>query len=199
MIRPRPFAALLTLTIGLACASCGAPMRPALLGDAEKASRSPASVEASQLVPQAFARAQQLRGEADAAYARGELPSALILAERSLAAFEHAAVLAEIVRAMRVAETAREQLTRSEELRDLDAEQARLEFIADSARPRPPAAPDLEDRAARIDLHAPLHPPDFEPLLEDAGRIVYHQPFGPVQFHNGCRMTEDGGRMTDDG
>lgn len=133
-------AALSQLNLG-----CAPPPRPAVLAQAEGASRSPASVEASKLVPQAFARADQLRNEAEEAWRSDQRAAAAILAERAVVAYEHAAVLAEIVRAAKVAEAARLQLVRSEkELSELDAEQARLAADAEALEVRIRALKDAE-------------------------------------------------------
>ena len=149
MNRCRATCSALLLAAGMVSAGCGAPPRPALLAEAARASQTPASVEASKLVPQAFARAQQLRNQADEAWARGETSAATILAERALAAYEHAAVLAEIARAIKVTEAARQQLAASEEeLRTLDAEQARLAADAEAIEIRIKALKDAEPLAA---------------------------------------------------
>lgn len=111
----------------VALLSCARPPRPALLAEADSASQSPASVDAASQAPQAFARAEQLKRESQAAYDRGEVAASSILAERALVAYERAAVLARIARAAVRAESSRQELRKSEdELRALDAEQARL-------------------------------------------------------------------------
>lgn len=110
-----------------ASAGCARPPRPAVLAEADRASRSPASADASTQVPQAFARADQLRRESQEAYERNQIAASSILAERALVAYERSAVLARIAKAALVGETAKQQLARwEEELRTLDAEQARL-------------------------------------------------------------------------
>ncbi|MBI5534938.1 MAG: hypothetical protein HY898_19580 [Deltaproteobacteria bacterium] len=145
MSRARSALALLSLAISVASIACVAPPRPPVLADAERASHSPASAEAAKLVPQAFSRAEQLRSQADEAFARGEISAATILAERALAAYEHAAVLAEIARAIKVTEAARQQLMKSEdELRALDAEQARLAADAEALEVRIKVLKDAE-------------------------------------------------------
>ena len=115
------------MILALSTAACGLPPRPSALGTADQASRSPASLEASKLAPQAWQRAEQLRSQAEQAWKQSESATASILAERALVAYQRAAVLADLARAAKVAETARQQLADNEkQLRALDAEQARL-------------------------------------------------------------------------
>jgi hypothetical protein len=135
--------------LALAAAACGLPPRPPLLATAEQASRAPASAEANKLVPQAWHRAEQLRTQAEQAWRRGETAAASILAERALVAYEHAAVLADLVRTMAVAEAARQQLALSDEqLRALDAEQARLTADVDALELRIKVLKDAEPIAS---------------------------------------------------
>jgi hypothetical protein len=92
MIRLASYAALLLIT---ACAS--AP-RPALLGQIDAIRDSDGARESRQLVPQADARAEKLRTDAEAAWPKGQTASAEILAERALVAYSDARELSRIVR-----------------------------------------------------------------------------------------------------
>lgn len=150
MIRPSSITlVLLAAILGTASVGCGRPPRPSLLAEADRASRSPASADASTQVPQAFARADQLRRESQAAYERNEIAASSILAERALVAYERAAVLARIAKAAVVGETAKQELARwEEELRTLDAEQARLTADVEALEVRVKVLQDAEPIAS---------------------------------------------------
>jgi hypothetical protein len=93
--------------------------------------------EAARLAPQAFAHAEALRRDAEAAHGRGETASAAIAAERALVAYERANVLARIARATRGTATASEELSReAAALASLEAERKRLEADAGSLEAR---------------------------------------------------------------
>lgn len=140
---------LVAAVLSAASLGCGRPPRPAQLAEADRASRSPASADASTQVPQAFARADQLRSESQAAYERGEIAASSSLAERAVVAYERAAVLARIARAAVVGETAKQELARwEEELRALDAEQARLTADVEALEVRVKVLRDAEPIAA---------------------------------------------------
>jgi hypothetical protein len=98
------------------------------LSAAEHVARSAAVKDASALAPQVVAHADDLRRQADAAYERGELAAAGILAERSVVAYERAAVLARLARAELLAAEAEKNLAQTAtQQRELDAERERLD------------------------------------------------------------------------
>lgn len=112
---------------GLVASGCAPLPRPALLANADQVRKSPAVADASRLVPQAVARAERFRDLAEEAYGKGAFAASSILAERAIAAYEHAAVLARVVRAVSSAESVRQNLAQAQQdLVALDAEQAHL-------------------------------------------------------------------------
>ncbi len=152
MMRLAPGATLLLVT---ACAS--AP-RPALLGQIDAIRDSNSARESRQLVPQADAKAEKLRADAEAAWPKGQTASAEILAERALVAYSDARELGRIVRAeQRLLATKAEvhqaeltlqklqadQQSAAAEAADLDA-RLRVEREAESIADLKPSTPDRE-------------------------------------------------------
>ena len=89
-------------------AGCAArPLRPAVLDQAAAEAQTPASQEGAQLAPVAFAEAEKLRRDADAAQAAGDASSAQFLAEQSIAAYARAFAQARAVRAARALDEVR--------------------------------------------------------------------------------------------
>lgn len=117
----------------LLVAACAPPPRPPVLGDVDQVRNGPAALDAKALAPAAYAHAEKLRGEADAAYAEGDLAAAQILGEQALAAYAHAHAIARIARADARSEKAQAELKAArEELARLDADQARVTAEADA-------------------------------------------------------------------
>jgi outer membrane protein OmpA-like peptidoglycan-associated protein len=128
-------------TAGL-LAACAPIPRPNVLGDLERLQGSPVAAEAKTYAPDALARAQKLRGEAEAAFASGDTAGAELLGERALAAYAHAGALARVARAQATTAEARTTLATAEaDLASLDADQARVAADADAL--------DLKLRVAR--------------------------------------------------
>jgi outer membrane protein OmpA-like peptidoglycan-associated protein len=118
-------AALLALPMLLA--ACAPPPRPPVLGDVDQVRGGPAALEAKVLAPAAYAHAEKLRGEADAAYESGDLAAAQILGEQALAAYAHAHAVARITRADTRTEKGRAELGAAQaELAKIEADQARV-------------------------------------------------------------------------
>lgn len=116
--------------IGSGCA--GVP-RPVVLGEIDQVRAGAAAGEARRYAPDAFARAEKLRGDAEAALTGGDTAGAQILAERALAAYAHAAVIARTARAEATATDARAALVAAEAERGaLDADQARVAAEAEA-------------------------------------------------------------------
>jgi outer membrane protein OmpA-like peptidoglycan-associated protein len=106
---------------------CGGPARPAALTEAERVGRAPAARTASTLAPEAFAHAEKLRQDAQAAYQNGDRTGAQTLAERAIAAYEHALILSRIVVANDTANRARVTLDQAEQaFGQTDAEYKRI-------------------------------------------------------------------------
>ncbi len=123
--------------LALALAACGGALRPTVLADVERTRSSPAAREAAELSPDAYAHAEKLRREADEASAAGDPASAQLLAERAIAAYDHAFVLARIVRATRVNDDAQHALKQaSAQLERSEAELARVNAEADDLERR---------------------------------------------------------------
>lgn len=117
----------------LAGPSCASNPRPRVLGQADAAAESPAAQEARELAPQAYAEAERLRRAADEAHERGDFSGAQILGEHSLAAYDHAFVLARYVKAeQRLAQAEEAKARALDELTRLDEQHLRLAAEADA-------------------------------------------------------------------
>ena len=128
--------------------SCARPPRPAVMVDADKV-RSAMIGQATELAPEAMAHADKLRRDAETAYSNGDLAGAQILAERAIAAYQHALVLVRVTRATDAANRARLALLAAEQtLAQNEGEQRRVSAQAD----------DIELRIKVIKDAAPLAP-----------------------------------------
>lgn len=117
----------------LLLAACAPPPRPPVLADVDQVRGGPAALDAKELAPAAHAHAEKLRGEADAAYASGDLAAAQILGEQALAAYAHAHAVARIARADARTEKGRAELAAAQaELAKIEADQARVSAEADA-------------------------------------------------------------------
>src|SRR5271167_2757059 len=71
------------------------------LADVDRIRETPAAKEAAALAPQAYARAETERAEARKAQSGGDQVAALLYADRAVAAYGHAFILARLARATR--------------------------------------------------------------------------------------------------
>jgi flagellar motor protein MotB len=152
--------ALLVLVFLAACGGQRASI-PAI-DDLERARAGNQAKEAQRLAPQAFAEAEQLRGEAIKARDDGDDVGAALRAERAIAAYERAMVLARLARATTDQAGAQTDLARTEtELHSLAATRAEVTRdgdelekkikIAQELHAPPPAGPaDASREAARL-------------------------------------------------
>ncbi|MEP7125947.1 MAG: hypothetical protein ABJE95_33755 [Byssovorax sp.] len=125
--------AVLVAALALAAAACAPVPRPLVLGEVDAVRGGAAASEASSLAPGAFAAAEKIRKEANAAFTAGDTAGAQILGEHALAAYAHAQALARIARAEAGADAAQTTLTASKtDLGGLDADQTRLAAEADA-------------------------------------------------------------------
>jgi outer membrane protein OmpA-like peptidoglycan-associated protein len=114
----------LVLLVGLA--GCASAPRPGSLNDARAASTAPAVVQAKAHAPQAFARAEELRRRAEAAYDDGRHADAELLGEHALAAFQRAVIAGRLATVETRAAAAEAELAeRSRELTGLDEQNRR--------------------------------------------------------------------------
>lgn len=121
----------------LLSAACAPVPRPQALDQVEAAVKGPVAAEARVLAPSATLRADKLVREAEAAFDRGDIASAQILAEQALGALAHAHALARVARAQSAARSADEAEARaSDELAKIDADQARIGAEADALEQR---------------------------------------------------------------
>lgn len=124
---------LLMAALAVGAPSCTSTPRPRVLGQADAVAKSPAALEAARLAPQAYAQAEKLRRDAEAASARGDHVAAQILGEHSLAAFDHAFALTRYVKAEQRLALAEEALAKAQqELARLDEQQLKLAAEADA-------------------------------------------------------------------
>ncbi len=116
-----------------AASACAPVPRPQVLSQIDAVRGGAAATEASNLAPGAYAAAEKLRKEANAAFTAGDNAGAQILGERALAAYAHAQALSRIARAEAGADAAQLVLTSSKkEVGGLDTEQTRLAAEADA-------------------------------------------------------------------
>ncbi len=128
------------LLAGVLTLGCGAAPRSRALLELDALRATPASQEAERLAPQAFARAEQLRGSAEDAQREGDPEAARVLAEHAAAAYQRAFILARLARA-------EERRTRAEqELTDARRAFAKLE----AARVTATAAADATELRVKV-------------------------------------------------
>jgi hypothetical protein len=155
------------LRFGLACSlaalavGCAEAPRPRVLGAVDATRTSPALAAARPGAPQAYARAEEFRRQAEAAHDAEHPASAQILGERALAAYQRTVTLDRVRRAEARAAAAQAALTARE--RDIQAEQARERALDADAR-----AVELELKVAREALPLPKSAPAGSPEREKA-------------------------------
>jgi hypothetical protein len=120
----RGLVAVVALVIASGCARVP---RPSVMAEAGQVASSAAAKDARQLAPSAFAHAEKLRREAEAAFNDGDHAGAQILSERSIAAYAHASALVRLARSAEVSVKAEAELARARAaLAELEADQARV-------------------------------------------------------------------------
>jgi flagellar motor protein MotB len=114
---------------GVGVTGCAAPMLSVPhIEDADRAKESPASREAELLAPQAIARADEQRALAHKARKDGDDVAAVLYADRAIAAYEHAFILARLAKATHEQEDAETALaTASSHAKELAAERAQID------------------------------------------------------------------------
>lgn len=151
-----PFAAALVL-------ACASTPRPRVLLTLDATEKSPAVEQAKSQAPQAFARAEGLRREAEQTHDAGDPAGAQILGEQALAAFQRAVTLAGVTRAEQRAAAAEVSLTRVNAAL-AQAEQAQKQLDADAS------GLELRLKVARETLPMPESGPPSSPERELARR-----------------------------
>lgn len=160
----------LVLFAWLALACAGAPP-PHVLSDVSAVSRGAQAQEAARLAPQAHARAELLKQQADEAYDGGDMAGAQILGETALAAYSHAFVLARLARASSELDRAKAELAKQKTaLVDIDEKQKRAGADADAVELRVKVARD----AMPLNPNAPASP-EREKARLDAARSLTSQ------------------------
>lgn len=151
--------------------ACASAPRPEVMSDVNAVSRGAQAKEAERLAPQAHAKAELLRRQAEEAYDEGDLASAQILGETSLAAYSHAFVLARLARATSELEKANAELAKAKTaLVDIDEKQKRAGSEADALELRVRVATD----AMPLGPNAPASP-EREKARLDAARSLTSQ------------------------
>jgi hypothetical protein len=145
--------------LALLCVACAATPRPRVLTELDATEKSPAVLAARGQAPQAFARAEALRHEAEQAHDAGDPAGAQILGEQALAAFQRAVTLSGVTQAEQRAAAADVSLNRvkaalaqaEQAQKQLDADTEGLELrlkVARESLPMPesgaPASPERE-------------------------------------------------------
>lgn len=135
---------LFPLLLGALGACSTRPLPPAVV-EAQSVADSPAVQEASQVAPQAYALAEQLRSLAEQLHQDGKTEEAELVAEQALAAYEHAVISGRGVRAKLRLEKVEAQLKVQEaELAELDEKQRLAQADADAFELRARIALDTE-------------------------------------------------------
>jgi hypothetical protein len=149
----------LVALVALVALACAATPRPRVLLALDATEKSPAVLQARGQAPQAFARAEGLRHDAEAAHEGGDPAGAQILGEQAVAAFQRAVTLAGVTRAEQRAAAAEVSVARvttalaqtAQAQKQLDADTAGLELRLKVARETlplpvsgPPASPERE-------------------------------------------------------
>jgi outer membrane protein OmpA-like peptidoglycan-associated protein len=139
------------LSLGLwLAAACGAPARPPAMARMSEVHAAPATTEAEAWAPQAHAHALELEAQAESALRGGDTEAAALIAERAIAAHEHAWALTRLARAERRRLDAEKELAEQRRvLSELRAQHQRLTAEA--------AALELRAQVARSTLPAPPH------------------------------------------
>lgn len=143
--------------------ACAATPRPRVLLSLDATEKSPAVLAARGQAPQAFARAEALRHEAEKAHDAGDPAGAQILGEQALAAFQRAVTLAGVTRAEQRAAAAEVSLTRVKGAL-AQTEQTQKQLAADTE------ALELRLKVARETLPMPESGPPASPERELARR-----------------------------
>jgi outer membrane protein OmpA-like peptidoglycan-associated protein len=138
------------LPLWLGLAACGAPARPPAMARMAEVHEAPATSEAEALAPQAHAHALELEAQAESALRDGDSEGAALIAERAIAAHEHAWALTRLARAERRRLDAEKEL--AEQRRALGELRAQHQRLAAEA-----AALELRAQVARGALPVPPH------------------------------------------
>ena len=131
-------------------AACGVPARPPAMARMAEVHAAPATTEAEAWAPQAHAHAVELEAQAESALRGGDTEAAALIAERAIAAYEHAWALTRLARAERRRLDAEKEL--AEQRRVLSELRAQHQRLAAEA-----AALELRAQVARSALPVPPH------------------------------------------
>ncbi|MEI7891758.1 MAG: hypothetical protein WCI05_01625 [Myxococcales bacterium] len=123
----------LLLVIALGLVACGGPPALSALDEMERIRTAPSTREGAELAPQTYAQAELERARAKQAQSSGDPAGAVLYAERAVAAYSHAFVLARLARATRDLDTATRSLAQADErARAAAARRAELDAQADA-------------------------------------------------------------------
>lgn len=159
-----PSMRLLAVAIGSLLLACASPPRSGTLDRAASVSDRNANEQLRHWAPQALAKAEGLREQAEQAQEAGDVALANALAEHALAAFAHARVLARLASAeQRLAAAKQEKTTIEQEMQALTSMQQVAAQRADTL--------ELEYKTVRD--AEPLHPVEAaDPKREAARRVA---------------------------
>lgn len=99
----------------LLAVSCASPVRPPVLSELDAVRARPTMAETRRLAPQGHQEAERLFERAESAWRDGQIASSQIVAERAMAAYQRAEVLARIARATEGLESAKKELAHLEQ------------------------------------------------------------------------------------
>jgi hypothetical protein len=136
---------LLLVTLGCAL-SCASKVRPPILSELDAVRARPTMAETRRLAPQGHQQAERLFERAEAAWEEGQIAGSQIAAERALATYTRAEVLARIARAEQGLQASQEQLARLEQTQ------------AELTSKQKTAAAELADLDLRLGIERDLEP-----------------------------------------
>lgn len=165
MTRLLPALALLGLV------GCATPARPQIMGEVERTRQGQAVLDAKKSAPQAYARAELYQQRAEQAYREGDLASAEVLSEQTLAAYLRATIEARLTKAENgLAEARVLEKSQAQRLAQLEAEQQRLVAEAADLELRVKVARDAEPLAKSEPAT-----PEREKARREAARAIVTQ------------------------
>ncbi len=165
---PKLVALLVALTFAVGCAHTP---RPSAMREVDQLREGQAVARAKLHAPQAYARAELLRRQAELAYAENDLSGAQILGERAMGAYVRATIEARLaVAEAQLAEARLAKKSQEARLAQLDAEQQRLAADAVDLELRAKVARDAEPLAKNEPAS-----PERERARREAARAIVTQ------------------------
>ncbi len=197
----RAFGAAALLGVAICAWGCAPPPKSPALGEMDQVRMGPGAREGASLAPEAYAHAEQERAIALQLHAAGDEVGAELHADRAMAAYAHALVIARLARATTDVGDAQKVFADAKAQEDaLEASRAKLEQRAEELEkrvqvaeerllPAPSAKATAEREAARL-VAARTLAIDAR-LLCDAARLVAPEAAGLADLEAGVAKLEE--------